>query len=125
MGEHIDQHGALIRQIAHELITTANKFTAASAQLARTVAGIGTFSAVATRTGAREDRDFSGFPATPVMLDAFTTVDLSAEFGLPSGLLPSARLHLRVENVGDVRYERIVGFASPGRALYAGVKLRR
>ena len=107
--------GRLIRRPEHS----------ASVQIARTVAALGTFSAVATRTGAREDRDFSGFPATPVMLVAFTTVDLSAELGLPAGLLPLARVQLRVENVGDVRYERIVGFAAPGRAFYAGLKLRR
>ena len=107
--------GRLIRRPEHS----------ASVQLSRTVADLGTFSAIATRTGEREDRDFSAFPATPVMLAPFTTVDLSAEFGLPARLLPSARLQLRVENVGDVRYERIVGFAAPGRAFYAGVKLQR
>lgn len=107
--------GRLIRRPEHS----------ASVQLSRRVADVGTFGAVATRTGGREDRDFSAFPATPVRLAAFTTVDLSAELEVPGRLLPSARLQLRIENVGAVRYERIVGFAAPGRAYYVGVKLRR
>lgn len=107
--------GRLIRRPEHS----------ASLQLARTVTKLGTFSAVATRTGAREDRDFGGFPATPVTLAPFTTVDLSAELALPKGLMPSARLQLRAENVADVRYQRIVGFGAPGRTLYAGLKLQR
>lgn len=107
--------GRLIRRPEH----------AASLQLSRSVDGVGTFSAIATRTGAREDRDFSAYPATAVMLRAFTTVDLSAELQLPAGLLPAARLQLRAENVADVRYEQIVGFAAPGRTLYAGLRLQR
>jgi vitamin B12 transporter len=107
--------GRLIRRPEH----------AASLQLSRSVDGVGTFSAIATRTGAREDRDFSAYPATAVMLRAFTTVDLSAEPQLPAGLLPAARLQLRAENVADVRYEQIVGFAAPGRTLYAGLRLQR
>ena len=107
--------GRLIRRPEHS----------ASVQLARSVADVGTFGAVATRTGRREDRDFAAYPATPVMLAPFTTVDLSADLGLPTRLLPSARLQLRVENVGAVRYERIVGFAAPGRAYSVGVMLRR
>ncbi len=97
----------------------------ASVQLSRTVANLGSFSAVATRTGEREDRDFTSYPAIPLMLAPFTTIDLSAELELPVRLLPTARLQLRVDNVGDVRYQRIVGFASPGRAFYVGVKLQR
>ncbi len=114
-GANFVSGGRLIRRPEH----------AATLQLARSVEGVGSFAAVATHTGEREDRDFSGYPATPVLLGAFTTVDLSAELRLPAGLLPSARLQLRAENVADVRYEQVVGFAAPGRTLYAGLKLQR
>ena len=115
VGANFVAGGRLIRRPEHS----------ASMQISRTVADVGTFGAIATRAGEREDRDFSSYPATPVTLASFTTVDLSAELALPVRLLPDARLQLRVENVGDVRYERIVGFAAPGRAFFAGVKWRR
>ncbi len=96
-----------------------------SLQLRRAVAGVGTFSAAATRTGMREDRDFSGFPATPVELKPFTLVDVAADLALPGRLVPGARVLLRAENLANVGYEQVRGFASPGRTLYAGLKFVR
>lgn len=107
--------GRLLRRPAH----------VATLRLLRTVPGIGTVSALAVRTGRREDRDFASWPATPVDLAAFTTVDLAAELHLPGGLLPGARLQLRAENVANVRVEQVAGFVAPGRVLYAGLKLQR
>lgn len=97
----------------------------ATLQFVRTVQGLGSFSALASRTGAREDRDFSGWPAAPVELGAFTTVDLSAELLIPARLLAGARLQLRADNVANVRVEQISGFVTPGRTLYVGLKLQR
>ncbi len=94
-------------------------------QLRRTFAGVGTLTAAAVRTGDREDRDFATYPATIVVLDPFTTIDLAADLRLPSRLGTGARLILRAENVGDVRYQQVAGFASPGRILYAGLRLER
>jgi vitamin B12 transporter len=87
--------------------------------------GASTVSATVVRTGAREDRNFATFPATPVELAAYTTVDLAGDLALPARLLRGARLTLRAENVGNVGYEGISGFRAPGRALYAGLKLQR
>ena len=107
--------GRLIRRPRH----------VASLQLTRTVARLGTLSANAIRTGEREDRDFSSFPAAVTFLAPFTTIDLGAELFVPPGLLRSARLQLRAENVANVRYTQIAGFTAPGRTLYAGLKLQR
>jgi vitamin B12 transporter len=76
-------------------------------------------------TGEREDRDFATFPATIVFLKPYATLDLGGEFRLPARLARDARLTVRIENALDVRTEQIAGFATPGRLLYAGLKLQR
>lgn len=107
--------GRLLRRPAH--VTTV--------QLRREFVGLGHLSAAVIRTGDREDRDFATWPATVVVLDPFTTVDLSAELRLPSAFGADARLQLRAENVAGVRYRHIAGFDAPGRVLYAGLRLQR
>lgn len=97
----------------------------ASLHLARTWPGIGTLTAAVTRSGMREDRDFATYPPAVVELSAFTLIDLGAELAVPERLLPGARVQLRVENLADLRYQQIAGFAAPGRTLYAGLKLHR
>lgn len=97
----------------------------ATLQLLRRVEGWGTLTGRVSRTGMREDRDFSGWPAAPVELAPFTVVDLGAELIVPARLLPDARLQLRIENAANVRVEQVARFASPGRVLYAGLKLQR
>lgn len=109
------QGGRLIRRPAH--VTTV--------EARRDLGWLGQLSLTAIRTGAREDRDFATFPATVVMLRAFTTVDLALDLGLPLLPLPEARLLLRAENLGNVDYQQIAGFRSPGRVLYAGLRLER
>jgi len=84
-----------------------------------------TYSAVLTMTGDREDRDFATFPATVVVLQPYATLDLSAEFRLPSRIAREARFIVRAENALNARTEQIAGFAAPGRLLYAGLKLQR
>ncbi len=96
-----------------------------TALLTRSLGDVGHVSVLATHTGQREDRDFSSFPATVVFLDPYTTVDVSTELEVPAQLLRGATLLLRVENVADARYQAIAGFDTPGRTLYAGLKLRR
>ncbi len=96
-----------------------------SIQLRRPIGEVGTLSATILRTGEREDRDFATWPATIVMLPPFTAVDVSSDLRLPNLLGSSARLLLRAENLFDVRTQQIAGFASPGRILYAGLRLER
>ncbi|MEX2182279.1 MAG: TonB-dependent receptor [Gemmatimonadaceae bacterium] len=107
--------GRLLRRPDH--VTTV--------QLTRSLAALGTLSALVVRTGEREDRSFTTWPATIVVLEPFTTVDLNAELAVPRWLLAGARLQLRVENAANTRYQQIADFDSPGRALYAGLKLER
>lgn len=97
----------------------------ATLQLLRTVRGVGTFTANLTRTGRREDRDFASWPPAVVALAPYALVDLGAELALPSRRFRGAGLQLRAENIANVRTEQIAGFASPGRTLYAGLKLQR
>jgi vitamin B12 transporter len=107
--------GRLLRRPEH--VTTLT--------VSRALADAGTVTLVAVRTGEREDRDFSTWPAGVVYMAPFTTVDLSADLRVPGGLLPGASIALRAENVADVRYRHIAGFDAPGRSLYAGLKLQR
>lgn len=107
--------GRLLRRPTH--LTTL--------QLSRAVAGLGQFSALVVRTGEREDRDFSSFPAGVVNLGGFTTVDLAAELTLPATLGRDARLVIRADNATNVAFTQVSGFQSPGRILYAGLRLQR
>lgn len=68
--------------------------------------------------GARDDRDFSTWPARRLQLPRYTSLDLGLE--APLG---SVRLNLRAENLLDARYEEIAGFPAPGRGLYLGARV--
>ena len=72
--------------------------------------------------GKRDDRDFGNYPSTPVVLDAYTRVDLGADYGLPRiGSVPT-RLTLRVENLTDVEYQNVFNFLAPRRTIVGGVR---
>ena len=83
----------------------------------------------ALRVGARDDLDFSGFPATPVRLPGYTRLDAALQFDAGSvwRSLDGLALLLRADNLGGARYEEINGFPAPGRSIFAGVRatLRR
>lgn len=109
------QGGRLLRRPAN--VTTL--------ALRRALGTVGTASVVVVRTGDREDRDFATYPAGVVTLGAFTTVDLAADLRLPGRLGGFGHLVLRADNATDVRYTQVQGFQSPGRILYAGLRLER
>ena len=75
----------------------------------------------ASRIGARDDRDFRNYPGKAVELPGYLKVDaaLSVPFRALGG---SARLLVRVENALGARYEEVLGFAAPGRTLYAALR---
>ena len=80
--------------------------------------------ASARRVGEREDRDFSSFPATAVILPAYTVLDLAANFDVAAGgERPGLTLTVRAENMLGAAYEEVWGFAAPGRALYVGARV--
>jgi vitamin B12 transporter len=77
------------------------------------------------RVGDRDDRDYSGFPPTPVRLGWYTRIDVGAELRVtqPRSGTPGAALSLRVENLENRAYQTVYGFAAPGRAILGGVRL--
>ena len=97
----------------------------ASLHLTTRLGDAGTIILTATRVGAREDRDFSAFPAAVVELPAHLTVDLATDLALPAAWFAGGRLLLRADNVLGTAYQPIHGFDAPGRTLYAGLKLQR
>jgi vitamin B12 transporter len=73
----------------------------------------------ASYSGKQEDDDFSSFPASRVELDAYTLVNLTFGFEVTKLVALTAR----VDNLFDKDYENVYGFASPGRGVFAGVRL--
>ena len=86
------------------------------------IGATGAVDVVATRVGERDDRDFAAYPVTPVVLPAYTRVDLSAT--LPVGHHGIAAT-MRVENLFDARYDEIARFRAPGRLAYVGLQVAR
>ncbi|HEX8851452.1 MAG TPA: TonB-dependent receptor [Gemmatimonadaceae bacterium] len=79
--------------------------------------------ATVTRTGARDDFDYSA--GVRRRLDPYTLVDAAAEVpivGRPTGR--SLALTVRAENLGGARYQNVYGFETPGRVLFVGVRVR-
>jgi vitamin B12 transporter len=76
-----------------------------------------------TYTGRRDDRDFSTFPATPVVLPGWTRVDVDYTRTLALDWTGARlALMLRLENVLGAGYEEIVNYPAAGRSLTIGVR---
>jgi vitamin B12 transporter len=103
---------ALIRRPSHTI----------SASIAQAFGNGGSVNLTVARVGERGDRDFTQYPTAPVTLPAYTRVDLAAV--VPTGLRGLAAV-LRIDNALDARYEDIIKFQAPGRAVFAGVRLER
>ena len=69
--------------------------------------------------GNRDDKDFSTYPATRVVLSNYTIVNLAASFNINHNL----QVFGRIENLFNKYYEEVLGFATPGASAYIGVKL--
>ncbi|MBC7898212.1 MAG: TonB-dependent receptor [Cytophagaceae bacterium] len=77
----------------------------------------------AQRTGRRDDRDFSGYPAAAVVLAAYTRFDVGAQVRLtPAAATTAVRLVVRADNVFGVRYVEVANFQAPRRNLFAGLR---
>ena len=66
--------------------------------------------------GSQLDTDFGTFQN--VTLDAFTLIGLNAAYDVDDHFT----LTLRGDNLLDEEYQEVFGYASPGRAVYAGLK---
>ena len=81
---------------------------------------------VATYVGNRDDRAFhDDFTVADTTLSAYTLVDLSASYTLPlrDASRPHTSLTFRASNLGDVKYESVAGFRSPGRVVLVGARI--
>jgi vitamin B12 transporter len=80
---------------------------------------------VATYTGERDDRRFNpDFTTAIVTLPAYTLIDFSAEYSLPTPVgRPALALTFRGANLADTRYESIYGYKAPGRTLLVGARV--
>jgi vitamin B12 transporter len=85
-----------------------------------------TAAATVMHSGSRGDVDFSGFPATRVILPGYTTVDLAltAPIHRQAVRSPGMTLTLRGENLFDAAYQQAFGFPGRGRTLFAGAGLQ-
>ena len=75
--------------------------------------------------GDRDDRDFSTFPTTPIVLPSATTLEVWGNVDLlqQKGSSPGVSATLRVENLFDESYETVVGFPARGRTVFVGGRI--
>ncbi len=76
--------------------------------------------ATAHLVGRQQDFSFATFPAQRVRLESYQLVRAAAAFKVT----PKVELSLRLENLLDEDYEEVLGYQTPGRAAYLGVRLR-
>lgn len=69
-------------------------------------------------TGEQIDTDFATF--SPVTLDAYTLIGASIAYNIND----IVTLSLRGDNLADEDYQEVVGYASQGRGIYAGIRAR-
>jgi vitamin B12 transporter len=70
--------------------------------------------------GKRKDTDFDLFPALDVTLDDYALASLRVAYRISGGVEAFGR----VENGFDADYQDVVGYETPGRAVYAGLRFR-
>ncbi len=83
-----------------------------------------TLSGTLRYVGDRDDRDFASFPADPVTLGAYATVDLSAETEVWRSVGRGRRLAITgaVRDLFNRHPAEVFGFLGPGRTVMAGVR---
>jgi vitamin B12 transporter len=70
--------------------------------------------------GDRGDTDFDVFPARSVTLQDYVLVSVRAAWRIS----PALEAYVRAENALDSRYQDVVGYRTPGRTAYAGLRFR-
>ena len=70
--------------------------------------------------GERGDTDFDVFPAQVVKLDDYVLASFKLGFDISRRL----EAYARVENAFDADYQDVIGYNTPGRTVYAGLRLR-
>ncbi|HEV2747487.1 MAG TPA: TonB-dependent receptor [Allosphingosinicella sp.] len=78
------------------------------------------FGATLAYVGERADTDFGAFPARPVTLGDYLLASLRVAWRLT----PSIEAYGRMENAFGADYQDAFGYHTPGRTVYAGLRLR-
>lgn len=71
-------------------------------------------------TGKRDDLSFATFPATRLALDDYLLIHAAASWQAS----PRLELFLRGDNLANENYQDVFGYATPGRQVHAGFRLR-
>ena len=69
--------------------------------------------------GERDDKDFSSFPASRVVLPSYTIVNFAVQFNAADWLTITGK----IDNLFDTDYEDILGYATAGLSGYLGLKI--
>jgi vitamin B12 transporter len=69
--------------------------------------------------GKRRDTDFDLFPSPVVTLDDYVLASVRVAYRI----LPQVELYARMENAFDAEYQDVVGYNTPGRTVYAGLRV--
>ena len=83
-------------------------------------AGSFDFGAGLSYVGERIDTDFDLFPAERVRLDDYVLASVKLAYRIT----PAVEAYARLENAFDADYQDVVGYNTPGRTVYAGLRLR-
>ncbi len=78
------------------------------------------FGAALSYVGKRSDTDFDVFPARVVTLDDYLLGSLKLGYSITERI----EAYARVENAFDADYQDVIGYNTPGRTVYAGLRLR-
>ncbi|HEX8443636.1 MAG TPA: TonB-dependent receptor [Allosphingosinicella sp.] len=78
------------------------------------------FGAALSYVGERKDTDFDVFPAQLVTLDDYLLASLKLGYRITERI----EAYARVENAFDAGYQDVIGYNTPGRTVYAGLRLR-
>lgn len=70
--------------------------------------------------GGRTDQDFNFFPAPTVVLHPYLLASANLAWRLAKGL----EAYVRTENAFDAHYQDVIGYHTPGRTVYAGLRIR-
>lgn len=76
------------------------------------------YGAALSWVGERRDLDFDVFPAATVTLEDYLLASLRLGFEVVPGL----EAYGRIENAFDSDYQDVVGYATPGRTVHAGLR---
>lgn len=80
-------------------------------------------SLAATYVGARPDQDFTRYPSPTVTLAGYVRVDAAASADVARARGSALALTVRAENLLGRRYEDVLHFPAPGRAIFVGLRL--